>query len=942
MSQVSIIDIEGNHPEIPTQFDANIGFAIPIGNVLEILGDTSAAGTTPVHTEGSGNTITTFVQISQAIAATDATKIGLSAFDSSNFNVDANGFVSLKGGSLAIDSVAVDASTAPGTNPVMPDGTGLITVTGAQVVSSTVGANVIRSNSIAANTFRLEIQQSGSSAAGNTTLNGVAHFNSDQFSVSSGFVSLIGGGEAIDSIAVQTGTSPVVPTAAGLITINGAVVAAGTNPIRSHGTGANTLALEVQISQAIAATDATKIGLANFDSAAFDVDANGFVQLNGGGIAATSFDVQANTAPGTDPVVPTAAGVVTVNGAAVANHSVVLETRSRAANAYNLEVQYSAAAAATDATKSGVSHFNSSQFSVDANGFVSATGTIALTTTENSGSATPSGGNLNILGPNSGLTGYSPWTTGSGATATINMPGTVKWVVNATANLGTHTTIQAAITAASSGDDVFITPGTYTENLTLKAGVNLTAYECDTGTVIILGTCTMTTAGSVTISGVQLKTNSAALLAVTGSAASIVNLVNCIVNCTNNTGITFSSSNASATININKCLCDLATTGIALFTHTSSGILSIIYSILGNSGGSSTANTISSGILVFNHAAIANPLTTSSTAQATAIFTSFDTSAQNATCLTAGGSGSHRYDTCRFLSGSASAISVGNTTTVLDVCSVTSTNTNAITGAGTVSYSPISFIGSSSNINTTTQTILKTGPSATFGSTNSGNTNTLTVTNDSNTATSAANIVSSVAGGTAADPTHQSVVSGVTTWTWGIDNSASDAWVLAQGTALGTNNVISATTAGEVTKPLQPAFSADSTLQSNVTGDGTAYTITYATEIFDQNNDFDGTSTFTAPVTGLYQFNALTGYSGLTAGMTDINTQIATSNRSYSIQGGSPGAMRSVNNTLRMEGTVLADMDAADTTVVSITISNGTKVANVTATSSKFQGFLVC
>lgn len=94
-------------------------------------------------------------------------------------------------------------------------------------------------------------------------------------------VDLAGGGEGIDSIAVQTGTSPIVPTAAGLVTINGAVVAAGTNPVRTNGTGANTLALEVQIAQALAATDATKIGLANFNSAQFTVDANGFVSATG-------------------------------------------------------------------------------------------------------------------------------------------------------------------------------------------------------------------------------------------------------------------------------------------------------------------------------------------------------------------------------------------------------------------------------------------------------------------------------------------------------------------------------------------------------------------------------------------------------------------------------------------------------------------------------------
>ena len=90
---------------------------------------------------------------------------------------------------------------------------------------------------------------------------------------------LIGSGGAIDSVAVQTGTSPVVPTAAGLLTINGAVVAAGTNPVRTDGTGANTVALEVQIAQALAAQDATKIGLCNFDSAKLTCTANGFVSV---------------------------------------------------------------------------------------------------------------------------------------------------------------------------------------------------------------------------------------------------------------------------------------------------------------------------------------------------------------------------------------------------------------------------------------------------------------------------------------------------------------------------------------------------------------------------------------------------------------------------------------------------------------------------------------
>ncbi len=78
-----------------------------------------------------------------------------------------------------------------------------------------------------------------------------------------------------------TGNDSVVlsPTA-GNWNIFGASTAAGTSPVRSTGSG-STLTLNVQKSQAIAATDATKVGLANFDSASFAVDANGFVTFTG-------------------------------------------------------------------------------------------------------------------------------------------------------------------------------------------------------------------------------------------------------------------------------------------------------------------------------------------------------------------------------------------------------------------------------------------------------------------------------------------------------------------------------------------------------------------------------------------------------------------------------------------------------------------------------------
>jgi hypothetical protein len=80
----------------------------------------------------------------------------------------------------------------------------------------------------------------------------------------------------IEEVNVQSGISPVVPVS-NAITINGDVALAGTNPVQTVGTSTGVMAVEVQTAQAIASTDATKIGLAAFNSSDFTVDANGFV-----------------------------------------------------------------------------------------------------------------------------------------------------------------------------------------------------------------------------------------------------------------------------------------------------------------------------------------------------------------------------------------------------------------------------------------------------------------------------------------------------------------------------------------------------------------------------------------------------------------------------------------------------------------------------------------
>jgi len=292
-----------------------------------------------------------------------------------------------------------------------------------------------------------------------------------------------------------------------------------------------------------------------------------------------------------------------------------------------------------------------------------------------------------------------------------NNYGPAKFIVSALTYEGTHSTIQAAITAASSGDTIFIRPGTYTENLTLKVGVNLAGYGCDSSltnisTVIIKGTCTLTTAGTVTISGVQLQTNSAALLAVTGTLASIVNLNNCYLNCTNATGITHSSSNAASEINISYCNGNIGTTGISLFTSTSAGNMYIYYSRIANSGLATTASTVSTGAIFFSYTIILFPLSTSSVGLFFIGHCSINTSGVNTACITTAGTGVLTTITYTVLSsGTASCLSIGSGTAIAaQNTQIASSNTNAATGAGSFSSINVAYVSTSIKSNVTTQT----------------------------------------------------------------------------------------------------------------------------------------------------------------------------------------------------------------------------------------------
>ena len=189
---------------------------------------------------------------------------------------------------------------------------------------------------------------------------------------------------------------------------------------------------------------------------------------NGGSGAVLEFVVDAATAPGVNPVVPSG-GSIDFNGAVVANHSVPVETRTRALNAMNVEVQYSASAAATDGTKSGLAHYNSAQFTVDASGFVSlagsGTGAALKTLTGDSGGAISgdAANNINVKS-DSNFTGLGGTgiIVGTANTLTLNLTAALSSptpIGNTTPSSGRFTGIGVGLAAPGSGISLANTNG---------------------------------------------------------------------------------------------------------------------------------------------------------------------------------------------------------------------------------------------------------------------------------------------------------------------------------------------------------------------------------------------------------------------------------------------------------------------------------------------------
>lgn len=210
------------------------------------------------------------------------------------------------------------------------------------------------------------------------------------------------------------------------------------------------------------------------------------LDIAGGSMAVDSFGLQG----GISPVVPDGAGLVTFQGTTVAAGGTPVGTFGSAANTMQLRVQFASAIAATDSTQVGLASFNSGDFTVDASGFVSASGTgIGQTITGDSGGAlSPTAGNWNILGRSGSKT------SGSGSTLTVNSPPFADVGVGGTVTLNSGSFATAAITLTTPA-----TAGLADGDLVSFVATNgVLVVQMNTGQVGHLGSASTSSGGTFT------------------------------------------------------------------------------------------------------------------------------------------------------------------------------------------------------------------------------------------------------------------------------------------------------------------------------------------------------------------------------------------------------------------------------------------------------------
>ena len=173
----------------------------------------------------------------------------------------------------------------------------------------------------------------------------------------------------------------------------------------------------------------------------------------------------------------------------------------------------------------------------------------------------------------------------------------------------------------------------------------------------------------------------------------------------------------------------------------------------------------------------------------------------------------------------------------------------------------------------------------------------------------------------------------------GLDDSADDL-VIGLGSTLGTTSHIVIDEAGHVTKPLNPAFRIYQSTDTDYAQGHTMYNQN-TTEVYDVNADIGTNGTFTAPVTGKYLIS-VSVYDTSAADGREYDMILTTSNRNYrwGARQEYEADVTGIGGNMKLEGTLIVDMDASDTAYVTSGI-NATFTNGNNSEHSYYSGILI-
>lgn len=173
-----------------------------------------------------------------------------------------------------------------------------------------------------------------------------------------------------------------------------------------------------------------------------------------------------------------------------------------------------------------------------------------------------------------------------------------------------------------------------------------------------------------------------------------------------------------------------------------------------------------------------------------------------------------------------------------------------------------------------------------------------------------------------------------------VPTTSSGVWFYGGDIVAPTGNIYGSI-GGYIPHP-KPSFQARLTTDAtDVTGDGTTFTVLFQTKTWDTGVNYTAaTGKFVAPYTGIFRFNVQLALNQLAAAHNQHTVSLVTTNRTYPFltddfaAGASPFIGQRV-----ISGSLLCDMDATEEAYVTVKISGSTKIVDILSAATNAVSF---